>query len=58
LDNTLEQDRIALGGVAPAATAMGVPQIGERFFPGFNASLADRPAGGWWKRLRGWFARI
>ena len=50
--------RNRLKAAGAMATAMGVPQIGERFFPGFNASLADRPAGGWWKRLRGWFARI
>lgn len=49
--------RKKLGVAGAIATAMGDPRIGEMLFPGFSASSAEIPAGGWRKRLRDWFAR-
>ncbi|SCW61821.1 hypothetical protein SAMN02927924_01700 [Sphingobium faniae] len=54
--------RSKLGVAGAMATAMGTATeglwTGGGSFPGSNASTADRRAGGFWKRLRGWFAHI
>lgn len=49
--------RNKLGVAGAMATAMGVPQIGERLSLASSGSSAATPAGGWSARLRRWFGR-
>lgn len=49
--------RRKLGVAGAMATAMGNRSTGASPFPDFSASTADRPAGGFMKRLLRWFAR-
>jgi len=49
------QLRSRLGVVGAMAKASGIPLIGEMLQLGSSVSMADIPAGGFWKRLRRWF---
>lgn len=51
----LLRSRMSVAGAI--GTAMGNPQIGALFSPGFNASMADRRASGWRARLSRLFGR-
>ncbi len=50
--------RKKLAAVGAMTRAMGVPSIGETSSPGSSDIMADRPNGGWRKRLRRWFGLI